>query len=139
MMIQTEQRVEEHKQHTILLADDDEVLLTIHKEVLEDMGYRVITASHGMQAIEQYKKHKHDISLAMFDVRMPHTSGPEAAACIANEDSALPFVFVTGCDLSEDLKAISIPQGFRIFTKPLNFEQFHGFLQETLTPETIGA
>jgi len=138
-MLQAQQTAVQVDQGVILLADDDEILLSIHKEILEDMGYRVITASHGVEAIEQYKKYKNDISLAIFDVVMPFVTGPEAAIYIAALDGALPIIFVTGCDSHESLKQVSIPQGFCVITKPVNFDVFADIVHDMLAVSTACA
>jgi len=133
---QSQGLTEQTDQGYILLADDDAILLTLHKEILESLGYKVITASHGMEAIEQYKKHQNAISLAVFDVMMPFMNGPDAATCIARLDASLPFIFVTGCDAHEDLKILSLPQGFQVLSKPLNFEYFIALVHDLLATST---
>jgi len=117
---------------TILIADDDSVLLGLNKEILEGNGYRVITASHGMDAIKQYEHYRHEISLAIFDVVMPYMNGPDAAIYIAALDPDLPFIFVSGYDQHESLQHLSIPQGFRVLPKPVDFDVFSSVIEDVL-------
>ncbi len=55
---------------TILAVDDETLLLSLAKESLEGLGYQVITAHNGKQALEQFKKYP-DISMLFSDVVMP--------------------------------------------------------------------
>ena len=60
---------------TVLLVDDEEIMLKVGSELLETMGYKVLVARHGKQAIEVYKKHSADIDLVLLDMVMPNISG----------------------------------------------------------------
>ena len=63
---------------TVLLIDDEEVVLEVGKNFLEAMGYRVLTARDGKEAIEIYKKNRDKIDLVILDMVMPHMGGGEA-------------------------------------------------------------
>ena len=62
---------------TILLADDDPVMLKIVSRNLERLGYRVLTADSGERAVEVARENPPD--LAILDVRMPGIDGVETA------------------------------------------------------------
>ncbi|MCK4388723.1 MAG: PAS domain S-box protein [Desulfobacterales bacterium] len=62
---------------TVLLVDDEEVILEVGQELLEAMGYRVLLARHGKKAIEVYKKHQDEIDLVLLDMVMPNMGGGE--------------------------------------------------------------
>jgi len=118
---------------SILLADDDICLLEITREILEELGYRVITASNGVEAVRQFIQHQQDIVLAVFDVMMPLMNGPEAAAHISAINGSLPFVFVTGFDSNGELKKAVIPQGYRMLQKPVDFNILSNVIQEMIS------
>ncbi len=59
------------KPGTILIADDDEIVLMVGKKMLERMGFNVLTAKDGAEAINVYKKNKNDIDLVITDAVMP--------------------------------------------------------------------
>lgn len=63
---------------TILLVDDEEHVLDIGKEMLKAMGYNVLTASNGSDAVEIYMKHQDTIDLVLLDMVMPAMGGSEA-------------------------------------------------------------
>jgi two-component system cell cycle sensor histidine kinase/response regulator CckA len=63
---------------TILLVDDEEVIVEVGKELLEGMGYRVLTAKDGKEAIEVYEKDPNEIDIVILDMVMPNMGGGEA-------------------------------------------------------------
>jgi len=63
---------------TVLLVDDEEVILEVGQDLLEAMGYRVLTAGDGKEAIEVYKKNRDEIDIVVLDMVMPHMGGGEA-------------------------------------------------------------
>jgi two-component system, cell cycle sensor histidine kinase and response regulator CckA len=62
---------------TILLVDDEELLLTMGETVLSSYGYKVITANSAARAIEQFMEHFAEIQLVITDMVMPGVSGRE--------------------------------------------------------------
>lgn len=65
------------EEYTILLVDDNEINLTIEREILKMFGLKVITASGGYQAIEYAEKY--DIDMIFLDLHMPDIDGFETA------------------------------------------------------------
>lgn len=64
-------------QHTILVIEDEELLLDLLKEMLEAEGYRVLTAMDGNQAVELYRQEHERISLVLSDMGLPGMGGWE--------------------------------------------------------------
>jgi two-component system cell cycle sensor histidine kinase/response regulator CckA len=62
----------------ILLVDDEEIIREVGKDLLEAIGYRVLLARDGQEAIEVYKKNRAEIALVLLDMIMPHMGGGEA-------------------------------------------------------------
>ncbi len=63
---------------TLLLVDDEEVVLEVGQELLEALGYRVLTGKDGKEAVETYKKKQDDIDCVVLDMVMPTMGGGEA-------------------------------------------------------------
>ena len=64
-------------EETILLVDDEEMVSDVGKELLVTLGYKVITADSGDQAIELYRRKGDEIDLVILDMIMPGLSGSE--------------------------------------------------------------
>lgn len=62
---------------TILVVEDEEMLLLLLQSILEDEGYRVMTAKDGQEAVELYKNHTEEISLILSDMGLPRLGGWE--------------------------------------------------------------
>jgi PAS domain S-box-containing protein len=62
---------------TVLLVDDEEIILDIGRDLLEKMGYKVLTAGGGREVIELYEKNQDDIDIVILDMIMPHISGSD--------------------------------------------------------------
>ena len=65
-------------QGTILLVDDDESLIALGARMLEHLGFTVLTASDGLQAVERYRERGKEIDLVLMDLTMPRMDGAEA-------------------------------------------------------------
>ncbi len=65
------------RQHTILVVEDEELLLDLLKEMLEAEGFRVITATDGNQAVNLYRSEKEKVSLVLSDMGLPGMGGWE--------------------------------------------------------------
>ena len=63
---------------TVLLVDDERVILEVGQELLEAMGYRVLVAIDGKEAIEVYGKNRDEIDLVVLDMVMPNMGGGDA-------------------------------------------------------------
>ncbi len=81
---------------TVLLADDDELVLDSTAEMLEFNGYRVLRAGGGAEALVLLKRHKSDIDLAILDVVMPDTGGGDLLMSINEQYPDIPVLFVSG-------------------------------------------
>ncbi len=62
---------------TILLVDDESMILTVGSELLKTLGYTIITAQDGSSAIDLYKNSKENIDLVILDMVMPEMGGGE--------------------------------------------------------------
>ncbi|MGH9678930.1 MAG: ATP-binding protein, partial [Candidatus Acidiferrales bacterium] len=81
---------------TILLAEDHDGLRLAAKEMLETLGYRVLLASTGPEAVQLFKVNSGQIDIVVLDVVMPGLSGPDAYSQMASIRPGLPVVFTTG-------------------------------------------
>jgi len=60
---------------TVLLVDDEDIIIEVAEELLEHLGYNVLTARTGKEAVETYKKNKERIDVVVLDMIMPDMSG----------------------------------------------------------------
>ena len=105
---------------TILLVDDNATLRLTMVEMLKSLGFRVIQAYDGYQAIELYKEYQSDIDLILMDVVMPNLGGIAAAKKIRESNDATPILFITAYDPSESMEAISWMPKAGMLAKPFD-------------------
>jgi DNA-binding NtrC family response regulator len=91
---------------TILIVDDEPLLLEVIQFAIEEEGHMVVTANSVDDAIEKLGKHAIDAILS--DVRMPKRSGIELLEHIKNSHPHLPFMFMSGYSELNDEKAKKI-------------------------------
>jgi len=81
---------------TILLAEDDEKVRSLMRDILESHGYTVLEAQHGAEALEIGTQHPGRIHLLVTDVVMPVMSGSELVRCLGPFRPEMRILYVSG-------------------------------------------
>ncbi len=108
------------KTEKILLVDDEKLNLRLLEAMLVPLGYEVMTASNGTEALETARLEKPD--LILLDVMMPHMDGFEVTKRLKADDEMriIPVIMVTALQAVED-KAKALEYGADDFlTKPVD-------------------
>ncbi len=86
---------------TIIFADDEESIVQMYSEMLEYLGYTVITASSGKEVLEYLHTHPDSVDLVITDQTMPLMTGLELAFEIKKIAGSLPIILSSGYTDSE--------------------------------------
>jgi signal transduction histidine kinase/DNA-binding response OmpR family regulator len=123
---------------TILVAEDEEALRNLARDVLEGLGYTVLLAENGEQAVEIYTKSREQIGMLLLDVVMPRIGGWEAYERIRELGGDVPLIFMTGYS-SETVQSRFVKQnksmeelGAIVLQKPYNIEGLGRKIREVL-------
>jgi two-component system cell cycle sensor histidine kinase/response regulator CckA len=81
---------------TILLVDDEEMILAIVEKVLLKLGYKVFIARNGREALRIYDRRKNEIDLVVLDIIMPEMSGGEVYDRLKAMDPNVKVLLSTG-------------------------------------------
>ncbi|RKZ29928.1 hypothetical protein DRQ33_08355, partial [bacterium] len=81
---------------TILVADDEPVMLNLMVDLLQSRGYRVLTAVDGVEAVELFKSRQDEIDLVILDVIMPNMDGLKALNQILEIEPYAKILVVSG-------------------------------------------
>jgi PAS domain S-box-containing protein len=81
---------------TILLVEDDEIMRSLTRKLLQEHGYTVIEADDGKSALEWVKSHPDPIDLLLTDVVMRRVSGPELVEHLKASHPTLKVVYMSG-------------------------------------------
>lgn len=104
----------------ILLADDDELILTTLSGGLKQAGYHVVTASNGEEAVRVGNQEKPD--LAVLDIRMPGMFGIEAARQL-RQQSDIDSIFLTAYSDREIVEMATKEGALGYLVKPVDIHQ----------------
>ena len=85
---------------TILLVDDEQMIIEIGQEMLKALGYNVIPAMSGLEAIDMYQENGKAIDLVMLDMIMPEMSGGETFDRLKELDPDVKVLLCSGYSLS---------------------------------------
>ena len=88
---------------TILLVDDEEYVRIIGQSMLEEMGYDVIIAEDGQQAVELFENIHTDIDLIILDMIMPKMNGSETFYKLKEIDEDCKVIIASGYIKDEKL------------------------------------
>jgi CheY-like chemotaxis protein len=80
----------------VLVVDDEVAIRSMIQHVLEELGYTVLTAEHGAQALELLDRTGEEIVLVLLDLVMPVLDGAETAAAIHERNSGVPIIVMSG-------------------------------------------
>lgn len=80
----------------ILLVDDEESIVTLGKELLERLGYKVVTCTGSLQAMELFGTARDEFDLVISDMTMPDMSGTELAEELKSLRPDIPIILCTG-------------------------------------------
>jgi len=81
---------------TILLVDDEDSLRIVVVDLLRQLGYQVLTASSGKEALSVAEKHSSKIDLLVTDVIMDELPGPELAEILLTSRPDMKVIFISG-------------------------------------------
>ena len=118
---------------TVLVVDDMSDNLILISLSLQDMGYRVVTASNGADALTVAKLARPD--LILMDIAMPQQDGLAATRHIREqaELSDVPVIALTAFD-TEGFRQAAFDAGFNGYlTKPIDFERLKRLMQMLLS------
>ena len=82
-------------QETILLADDEPIVLGLARTILKRQGYRVISAEDGQKALELFQREP-CVDLVLTDVVMPELTGPQLVRQIHSINADVRCIYMSG-------------------------------------------
>jgi two-component system cell cycle sensor histidine kinase/response regulator CckA len=116
---------------TILVAEDESVVREMVVVALERLGYRVVSASTGEEAVRLIDRMGDEIDLLLSDVVMPGMSGPDLYDRARRTRPDLRAIFMSG------YTALSIgrpiPEGVTLLEKPFSGSRLNEVVRETLS------
>ena len=113
----------------ILLVEDEDVVRAFVCESLRNLGYNVVEARGGPEALLYCSRHPEPIDLLITDVIMPKMNGPELAARLTEDRPGVRVLYMSGYE--EQLSRLSVASG-AFLQKPFTTDQLAGKIRELL-------
>jgi two-component system, cell cycle sensor histidine kinase and response regulator CckA len=108
---------------TVLLVDDEEPIRELASRVISRVGYKVLSASNGREALNLYRERGNEIALVVLDLIMPEMGGKQCLEGLLSYDPSVKVVIASGY-LSDIPKTDTIAAGAKAFVgKPYDMKQ----------------
>ncbi len=117
---------------TILLVDDEDIVIDVGKELLEQLGYKILIAKNGYDAVTIYQSHGHSIDLVIFDMIMPGMSGSELYDRLKNINPEIPAILSSGYSIDGQAESIMRKGCDGFIQKPFNLRQIARKIKEII-------
>jgi len=115
----------------ILLAEDEDRVRELGREVLESLGYRVLTAANGREALEVYRSAER-VDLVIADMVMPEMGGKELMEELRKLDPHMKGLIITGYALKEDLRQLKEEGILEVVYKPFDIDTLAQMVRRAL-------
>jgi len=117
---------------TVLLVEDDEMVLVLAQTILERYGYTVLAAQNVQDALRFAQEGQGPIHLLLADTIMPDMNGPELAKRILSIRPQMKVLHMSGYTDKVIVKTAALDSGFAFLQKPLTLETLTRKVREVL-------
>jgi CheY-like chemotaxis protein len=117
---------------TILVIDDEPLLLGVLKRMLAFLGYDVLGAGSGEEGLAAYREHRDEVDLVILDALMPGMSGAECFRRLRELDPSVRAVVATGTAFDDSVTAMLDRGVVAVLEKPFGTEALGKVVQEAL-------
>jgi CheY-like chemotaxis protein len=120
---------------TILLVDDEESLRTVVVDLLLQLGYQMLSAASGKEALALVAKHPTKIDLLITDVIMDEMPGPELAEMLLSSRPDMKVIFISGYAEGSLAPDGVLKPGTILVQKPFTIKVLSAKVREVLDKE----
>jgi PAS domain S-box-containing protein len=120
---------------TLLIVDDEEIIRQLGADILEDVGYKILLASRGEEAIEIYSRRKEEIALVILDVVMPGLGGKKTFLKLREINPKVRILLSSGYSLDGEVGEILKEGVGGLVQKPYRDEELIAKVREVLDGE----
>jgi two-component system cell cycle sensor histidine kinase/response regulator CckA len=117
---------------TVLLVDDEDTIREVGGELLQAMGYRVLLAGDGEEAVEVYRQHRDQIDVVLLDMVMPSMGGGAAYDQLKAIDPKVKVLLSSGYSIDGEAAKIIARGCDGFIQKPFTMRDLSGRIKEIL-------
>jgi two-component system cell cycle sensor histidine kinase/response regulator CckA len=122
-----------HGGFTVLVVDDEEAVRHLASRMLIWMGYQVLEARHGREALATVEEHNGPIHLVLTDIKMPGMNGRELGRHIEERWPSIPILYMSGF-ASEVFRDGLLEPGAPFLAKPFTQDDLSTRVRAMLEP-----
>jgi CheY-like chemotaxis protein len=122
-------------QDTILVVEDNLIILASTSLMLTKWGYHVLTADTPRKAMALSREHPGSLDLLLTDLLMEDMSGAELATRLRSTQPNLKVIFTTGADREQLDDMLASLDRIRVLSKPVSMDRLKVCVHEAITAE----
>jgi two-component system cell cycle sensor histidine kinase/response regulator CckA len=107
---------------TVLLVEDEPALRRLAGESLKRLGYHVLQAGNGLEALKVAEQHAGRIDIVVTDIVMPRMGGPELVENLKQKRDPMGVIFMSGYTETAVLENASLGTDAVLLNKPFSTE-----------------
>jgi CheY-like chemotaxis protein len=107
---------------TVMLVEDDEMMRKMAATMLTRLGFTVLAAKDGVEAVELFQQHQDEIRCVLCDLTMPRMGGSETLAAVRAIRTGIPVVLASGYDEARVMAGDHPERPQAFLGKPYEFE-----------------
>jgi len=107
----------------ILIVDDEKQIVSVLKEMLELLGYRIFAAGCGQEAVALYEEKHDEIDLIILDMIMPGMGGGKTFSMLKDIDPGVRVILATGYSISNETQKIMARGCDGFLPKPFKLDE----------------
>jgi PAS domain S-box-containing protein len=119
---------------TVLVVDDQEIIRTVSKAMLEMIGYGVLKAESGEEGLAIFQENRDKIKLVLLDMIMPGMNGKETFHRLRAMDPRIPVILASGYSVGSDVDALLAEGCNGFIQKPFNVAKLAEKISQVLAP-----
>jgi CheY-like chemotaxis protein len=121
---------------TVLVVDDEPMVLAFIEEALKKLGYKVLTVVDGQQACEVYSSHADQIDMVLLDMVMPGSTGLEVCRRLRGINPKVKVILSSGYSSGDVAREARLAGALGFIGKPYSLEELSSALHR---PESLSA
>ncbi len=122
-----------HGSGTILLIDDESFVREVAGNMLEKLGYKVITCNDGQEAIEYYKSFYNEIDVVIIDMIMPKLNGQDTFRELKKINPTIKAIIASGYSIDDTIQEVLDEGVLGFIQKPLKIDQLSCAIAQALS------
>ncbi|MCP4600617.1 MAG: response regulator [Proteobacteria bacterium] len=118
--------------NSVLLIDDEKIIRNSARRLLEKLGYSVLSAGSGREALKLYREEQDSISLVLLDLIMPEMDGPEIFGELQKINKEVKVLLLSGYLEDDKVKELLTNGALGFIQKPFDFGTLSDVLEKVL-------